>query len=330
MANVSLWDIEPTRISKDLKGKYLLLYSLPKVGKTTFIAKIPRTLILSTEPGTNALNNAIVKSITSWSDFMSAIRQLKDARAIAKFDNVAIDTIDLLWDICVKYICDREDVQSIGDLAWGKGYELARTEFTQALREIAFLQYGMIFVSHSTEKTFKNEKGEDYIKIVPALPSRPYEIINKMVDIIAYGHDFTDANGERYAKLFLRGNDRYLAGSRFKFTPNSIPFEYQALTNAICDAIDKQNAEDGIASSNEPETIGNSYFNPNNTQTFDEVMAEARTLWNKIKEVDIEKLKIVNNSIERIFGKPMKLSEATENQLDLLKMVVDEMREMGV
>ena len=43
----------------------------------------------------------------------------------------------------------------------------------------------------------------------------------------------------------MRGTQRYVAGSRFKYTPDSINFTYQDLVDAIGDAIDKQAAEDG-------------------------------------------------------------------------------------
>lgn len=47
MAIIDLLELEPTEVSRDLRDKYILLYSLPKVGKTSFAAEIPNNLILA-------------------------------------------------------------------------------------------------------------------------------------------------------------------------------------------------------------------------------------------------------------------------------------------
>lgn len=38
MADVNIFELKPTVISRDLSAKYILLYSKPKVGKTSFAA----------------------------------------------------------------------------------------------------------------------------------------------------------------------------------------------------------------------------------------------------------------------------------------------------
>ena len=54
---IDLLNLEPTKISKDLKGKYILIYGRPKIGKTTLASEFPKNLLLAFEPGYNALNN---------------------------------------------------------------------------------------------------------------------------------------------------------------------------------------------------------------------------------------------------------------------------------
>jgi ribosome biogenesis GTPase A len=36
MADINIFELEPSKISRDLKGKFLMIYGLPKVGKSTF------------------------------------------------------------------------------------------------------------------------------------------------------------------------------------------------------------------------------------------------------------------------------------------------------
>jgi len=42
---IDLLSLEPQRISRDLKGKYILLYGLPGVGKTSLASEFKKVLI---------------------------------------------------------------------------------------------------------------------------------------------------------------------------------------------------------------------------------------------------------------------------------------------
>ena len=47
---IDLLNLEPTKISRDLKGKYVVAYGPDKIGKTSLIASFPKSLIFSFEP----------------------------------------------------------------------------------------------------------------------------------------------------------------------------------------------------------------------------------------------------------------------------------------
>ncbi len=44
---IDLLNLEPTKISRDLKGKYILIYSTPKGGKTSLAVQFPKNLLLA-------------------------------------------------------------------------------------------------------------------------------------------------------------------------------------------------------------------------------------------------------------------------------------------
>ena len=230
---IDLLSLEPQRISRDLKGKYILLYGLPGVGKTSLASEFKNVLIAGFEMGTNALNNVYVQPIKTWKDWRDMVKQLCTKDALKdKFDSIAIDTADFAWDLCVKWICSQNGVEKLGDIPWGGGYDLAKKEYTQTFRDLTYSGYGLVFISHSTEKTYKNEKGEDYTQIVPALPNRPFDIVNKMVDIIAYIREIPVEIGDKVENkryMFLRGDQRFLAKSRFKYIKPRIELSYQGL-----------------------------------------------------------------------------------------------------
>lgn len=317
---VDLMALEPQKISRNLKGKYIMLYGLPGVGKTSLAAQFPKSLILGFEQGTNALNNVYVQPIKNWNDWKQAANQLirKKDELQAKFENIAIDTVDSAWDLCVKYVCSNAGVEKLGDIPWGGGYDTAKKEFQSLFRELTFAGYGIVFISHSTEKTFKDEKGEEYQQIAPALPNRPYDIINKMVDIIGYIREIEDENGVGKRYIFFRGDKRFFAKSRFRYIAPRVEFSYDNIVNAIYESIDKEVANSGGEASNAD--------NPYTTRTFEDLMDEAKVLWGQL--IQRELVPKANEIIERVFGKPLKFSEMQANQKEQLEQVLSEVREI--
>ena len=319
---IDLLSLEPQRISRDLKGKYILLYGLPGVGKTSLASEFKNVLIAGFEMGTNALNNVYVQPIRTWKDWRDMVKQLCTKDALKdKFDSIAIDTADFAWDLCVKWICSQNGVEKLGDIPWGGGYDLAKKEYTQTFRDLTYSGYGLVFISHSTEKTYKNEKGEDYTQIVPALPNRPFDIVNKMVDIIAYIREIPVEIGDKVENkryMFLRGDQRFLAKSRFKYIKPRIELSYQGLVDAIFEAIDEEVAHTGGTASNEE--------NPYTKQNFEEIMEDAKQLWGQIVQND--KTEQALAILEEEFGKPTRFSEILPEQTKELNAALIKIRDL--
>ena len=319
---IDLLSLEPQRISRDLKGKYILLYGLPGVGKTSLASEFKNVLIAGFEMGTNALNNVYVQPIKTWKDWRDMVKQLCTKDALKdKFDSIAIDTADFAWDLCVKWICSQNGVEKLGDIPWGGGYDLAKKEYTQTFRDLTYSGYGLVFISHSTEKTYKNEKGEDYTQIVPALPNRPFDIVNKMVDIIAYIREIPVEIGDKVENkryMFLRGDQRFLAKSRFKYIKPRIELSYQGLVDAIFEAIDEEVAHTGGTASNEE--------NPYTKQNFEEIMEDAKQLWGQV--VQNNKTEQALAILEEEFGKPTRFSEILPEQTKELNAALIKIRDL--
>lgn len=321
---IDLLNLQPTKINKDLKGKFILIYGQPKIGKTSLAAQFPRNLLLAFEPGYNALNNAMVQPVTKWSEFKQVLKQLSQPEVQNKFDTVTLDTVDLVWDACEKYICSQnineqtgETPKSLGDIPWGKGYDLCKKEFDGALRQIAMLGYGMVLISHEQLKNVKTESGQEYQKFMPTLSDRPKLIANRLVDIIAYLR-LSSEDGKRY--IYTRGNDRFEAGSRFPLLAPKIEMTYNNLVEALYDAIEKQAKQDNVQLDDKPK---DNFYKTD--RTFEEVMKEAQDTFKKLLEQDKEKnASAMNTIILKVFGKPIKLSETTPDQQELVEVVLDE------
>ena len=252
------------------------------------------------------------------------------------FETIIVDTADIAYDYCTKYICDnalRPDgqygVDSISDIPFGKGYGLVEKEFDSALRSIVQMDYGLVIISHETDKTFKDESGTEYNKIVPTLDKRANNVCARMCDIVAYSRAVTDKDGNISTKLFMRGTPRYEAGSRFKYTPDYIDFSYENLVNAISNAIDKQAEEDG--SQYFTDTRINAYEDTTQDLDFDKLMEGCNGL---IKQM------ISNNSEEKFqefyqprivqitdkyLGRGQKMSQCSREQVEALSLIYDDL-----
>ena len=68
----------------------------------------------------------MVQPSTKWAEFMTVINQLSRPEVQEKFDTITIDTADIAWDYCEKYICaanpkdNGETPKNLADIPWGK------------------------------------------------------------------------------------------------------------------------------------------------------------------------------------------------------------------
>lgn len=320
-----LWEVEKNVISRDLKGKYVLLYGKPKSGKTTAACAFPDAVLLAFEKGYNAIGDAYPFDINKWSDFKMVLRDLEDARSKERFKTVIIDTISICWEMCEKYICQQNGVQKISDVPWGGGYIATKKEFETSVRRITQLGYGVVLIAHSASRVEKTADGSDIEIISPDLPKRAAEVCNGIVDIIGYiGNEWV--NGERKRWLYTRETPTLFAGSRFKYMPDKIPFSYESLVNAIADAIEEAEQKDGAT------VVDTIKPNVEEKLDFAAVRARAQELWVKLvgsgDDANPDIATTILKKIEMTMGRRMKLSEFTEDQVDLLQLVVLDMEEM--
>lgn len=320
---IDILNIEPTVISRDLKGKFVCIYSLPKVGKTSMACQFPKNLLCGFEHGWNALAGIKPIEITRWSDFKLVLRQLEKPEAKAMYDTVTLDTVGIAWQMCEDFVCAQHGVQKIGDIPWGGGYTACKKEFENCLRKITQLGYGLVIIAHVDKRIEKTVDDTEIEILGPAIPKRAYDIVNQLVDIIGY-IDITwdeDGNSERW--LYTRKTPTVMAGSRFKYLSPKIKFGYDELVAAISDAIEKAERLDGakVVDKVEPAPI-------KEEMSFKEIREEASQLWTKLVEKNKENVAIILKKVEMVFGRPLKLSEITEDQADLFYLVLLDMRDL--
>ncbi len=109
---IDILNIQPSVISKDLRGKYICVFSMPKAGKTSLSCQFPKNLLLGFEHGWNALSGVKAIDVKKWADFKLILRQLESPEARAMYDTITIDTVGIAYDMCEQYICARTILRS--------------------------------------------------------------------------------------------------------------------------------------------------------------------------------------------------------------------------
>ena len=319
---IDIFNIQPTTISRDLKGKFVCIYSLPKVGKTSMACQFPKNLLLAFEKGYNAIAGVKPIDVTKWSDLKLVLRQLEKPEARLLYDTVTIDTVGIAWEMCEQFVCAQNGVQKIADIPWGGGYSACKKEFESCLRKITQLGYGLVIIAHVDKRTEKRADDSEVEILGPAIPKRAYEIVNQLVDIIGYIDVTWDEEGNSERWLYTRKTPTVMAGSRFKYLAPKIKFGYQELVDAISDAIDQSEKLDGAMVVETSELIMEEALD------YKKIRERASALWADLVERDEDNAAVILKKVEMIFGRQIKLSEITEDQVDLFNLAVLEMEDM--
>jgi len=246
------------------------------------------------------------------------------------YDSIVVDTASIAWQLCEKYICQRENVDSIRDVPWGQGWNMLKNEFSEFWREITLLGFGILFIAHSKDKPteMRDEDGNAITAVCPDLPNQAYTIINSIVDIIGYLQVQMNPDGTSERYLYTRSTPTIFAGSRYQYLAPKIKFGYQELVDAIGDAIDMAVEKDGAQVTDHTE-IAQIKDRP-----FQEVMSEAKEIWIKYLDVENEEeknqhLMIMKDIIKKVFGsEDFKISQAVPSQSSLVEYFIDEVKQL--
>lgn len=332
MADINIFNLQPSVIDKSLKGKYILIYGASKVGKTSFAVQAPRTLTCAFELGLNALSGQRYVPLPKWSDFKRVLSQLRKPEAKELYDTIVIDTATWAYSLCEKYVCQREGVEDLRSIPWGQGWGMVKQEFSEALREITMLGFGIILICHEKERPtdMRDEEGNAISRVEPDGPRQMREIIDALVDIIGYiGIEFDPVSKEGVRYLYTRSTPTVFAGSRYRYLAPKIQFGYDELVAAISDAIDKDVAENGAKVTDNAETV------QVKSRPFQEIMSEAKEVGNnylnsaKDEEDKEHRIMMMKDIIRRIFGtEEFRISSAVPSQADLIELFIDEIKDL--
>jgi hypothetical protein len=285
--------------------------------------------VLAFEKGYLTIPGIMAKDINSWGEFRKTLRELDDPDVKNAFQTIVIDTADIAYGYCEKYVCSqasdaKNSYENIADIPFGKGYKMAQAEFDVCIRKILQMNYGLVLISHSQDKTFKDAQGVEFNQIVPTLDNRARLICERTCDIIGYSRTIETAEGKS-VKLFMRETPRFVAGSRFKYTPDVIDFSYDSLVNAIADAIDKEaNEHNNKFVTNEQKQV---YVDK--VYDFEAIMKEIQSTIGALMAQGSPNMRAtITGIVETHLGKGKKVSDCVPDQAPILDLILFDLKKI--
>jgi hypothetical protein len=164
--------------------------------------------------------------------------------------------------------------------------------------------------------------------MMPTLDKRGRKVCERTCDIIGLSQPVKNAQGEIETRLFLRETPRFVAGSRFKYMPDSIVFTYDNLVNAIAEAVDLEAKEHGN------QYVTDKFVNLHadnaieTTADYEELMAEFQVLVGKALEKSQSNRARITSIVNEYLGFGKKVSECTEVNTPQLLLIVAELRKL--
>lgn len=172
--------------------KLLLLYGLPKCGKSTIVADLPNALHLDLEPnGTDYVPSMSFK-ISSLEDILKVAEAIHSGKY--NYDFVIVDTITELEDMCLPLAARKYRATSMGKnwngndvrtLASGGGYLYLRKAFMEVLSEIQRWAPYIILVGHLKEKIVDKNGTEVNIGEIDLI-GKDKALVSARADAIGY------------------------------------------------------------------------------------------------------------------------------------------------
>jgi hypothetical protein len=247
----SLLDSITTR--KRRRPPLMLLYGPPGIGKSTFLSKTPKPIVIPTERGLDSITVPKFPIPQTLNEYKAQIQSLVLEKH--DYETIGVDTADGLEVLIMAEVCRIGKCDSVEDFGggYGKGWLKAREIWTKILERLVSLSetYNVILTAHSHLKSIADPTlSAPYDSFKMKIQDKSAEIIRQMVDAILFVQLDTTVDKEtpraRKGRAIISG-DRVMwtspgtgfeAKNRWNLV-SPLPFEWEAVEQGIADYYEK-------------------------------------------------------------------------------------------
>ena len=244
---MNICDVQPNKISSNMKSKIFWFHGEPGTWKTTVASKFPKAFIAGFEVGYQFIDGVRALPMSGWSDMKELYRQLKTPQVKETYDTIVFDTISNASNACYQYALGQLGVNDPSEAAWGQGWRKIKGEW-KLIEDIAKLGYCIVFISHSKETEVTDAKTkETTVKVKTDMEGWASDSIWGLSDFVFYVRKELEADGvteKVYAYCDLPNVD---TKRRHQGFPSKILFSYDEIVKGL-DGITDANVTDNVRS----------------------------------------------------------------------------------
>lgn len=242
---MNICDVQPNKISSNMKSKIFWFHGEPGTWKTTVASKFPKAFIAGFEVGYQFIEGVRALPMSGWSDMKELYRQLKTPQVKETYDTIVFDTISNAASMCYKYALGQLGINDPSEAAWGQGWRKIKDEW-KIIQDIAKLGYCIIFISHSKETEVTDAKTkETTIKVKTDMEGWASDSVWGLSDFVFYVRKELETDGvteKVYAYCDLPNVD---TKRRHRGFPSKILFSYDNIVKGL-DGLTDVNVKDNI------------------------------------------------------------------------------------
>lgn len=325
----NILEIQPNKISKELTSYNFLLYSLPGVGKTTFVTKMfpEKALILGAEFGYKGIPGAMGVPVPNYIALLQYVEQLDTDEAREKYDTLIIDTTTKVGEMIEEYILSMYGKDNLGDCkAHGGAYPLINRYYNMVFNRLKARGYNFVYICHAKSEDIKNEKNEVIgQKYSPNMSNRIAGLIEPEVDYTF----FITLNKNTGDRIMVTDNTPQNLGKQRTNLPTIMPLDIENFRVEFeKGVIEKANGQ--ITEEKVQTTVTNF---KQEEKKYEELVAEIKTLGKEFMEVSKEKateaVTIVNNRLgQDSNGVQRTLEQCTQENAQMLEAIIFDLKKL--
>lgn len=238
------------RKGPSVKPPRIVMIGVEGVGKSTAGAGMENPIFLCGEDGLVGTQFAETPSYspTTWDEVMAFLEWLRTSTDHG-YKSLVVDTVDWIEPLLFKFLCLRDNKDSIEDYGYGKGYIVAAEEFRRflyLLDEVNKRGVAILLLAHTHIKAFNNPIGENYDRYEPKVTKQIAGMIKEWADAVLFARFqvfTTKGKGQSKAKGF-GGQERVVhtmhsagwdAKNRYGL-PEEMPLDMETIMAAIATA----------------------------------------------------------------------------------------------
>ncbi len=244
----------------------MVLYGEPSTGKSVFACHAPKPFFFCTDGNYEWLEDWGAKEedhvqLFSWEQAKNAFH----TQDLTNYETIVVDLLEDLFKWCEFEFCKKNKIAHIGDLGYGKGYDITRNEFFIEISKLLSMDKNVILITHGLTLTLKDKRGVEFNKYTFSnrLPDKVADQIEGRVRYFLRAYALTEVGENdklvtnRYISLQPDGITEYgiIRGLDITKLPRYIPLDWNIFYDLINDPAYKPTILQGETVSDYKENI---------------------------------------------------------------------------